>query len=272
VTRSQIDKLGEELRAGRRDEEVLGKLEGLYSYYEPAARSVSEKVRAVLGLRRVDDSAYTERSTKTLDSIVSKLSRERTRLSTMQDIVGCRIIVSGLTDQESLKHSLVRAEDVRILERLWWGDLAALGRVPPFSKFAVTDRSESPKNGYRALHLVIRDFEVPYEIQIRTRLQDRWAQISELLNDRFQGFKYGGGPSHLRDALQDLSARTFDAETRYFAISEEVIAESQRDDLTEDTAFQVVDLFDKQELLGEELAEVEAAYDEFEAAIKNRYS
>ena len=266
MTRSQIDKLGERLLAGRRDEELLRKVEEFYNSYEPAARSAGVAVRTVLARRRGDVVLHAERSTKTLDSIVAKLKRERTRLSTMQDIVGCRIIVPDLQSQESLKRALVMKSDTRTLETLWWEGLPAFD-APPFSKFVVTDRSEAPKSGYRALHIVVRDFEVPYEIQIRTRMQDRWAQISERLNDWFQGFKYGGGPPQIRERLEALSERTYQAEVAYYEISERIIAQEQRDDVTEDSNPDFEALYQEKADLEEGLAGIATLYDGFEASM-----
>ena len=106
VTRNQIDRLGEALRSGRRDADVLTKLDELYSTYEPMARRYSDAVRKAIAaqsrrrLRDVRDVVMAERPMKSVDSIAGKLEREHTRLSTMQDIVGCRVRVYDRSGQE----------------------------------------------------------------------------------------------------------------------------------------------------------------------------
>jgi hypothetical protein len=47
------------------------------------------------------------------------------------------------------------------------------------------------------VHLVVRIDEMPVEIQIRTELQDTWAQIVERLGDRWgRGIRYGQDPEN----------------------------------------------------------------------------
>lgn len=58
-----------------------------------------------------------------------------------------------------------------------------------------TDRRERPSYGYRAVHVIVYEDSTPMEIQVRTKLQDTWAQISEKLGDIWgRGLRYGQGP------------------------------------------------------------------------------
>ena len=58
----------------------------------------------------------------------------------------------------------------------------------------LVDRIASPREGYRALHLVVRQHGVPVEIQVRTLLQHRWAEMYEKLGDvAGRGIRYGEG-------------------------------------------------------------------------------
>ena len=41
------------------------------------------------------------------------------------------------------------------------------------------DRRKNPTYGYRAVHVIVYWDGIPVEIQIRTELQDTWAQIVE---------------------------------------------------------------------------------------------
>lgn len=57
------------------------------------------------------------------------------------------------------------------------------------------DRRETPSHGYRAVHIIVFPDGVPVEIQLRTKLQDSWAQITEKLGDAWgRGLRYGLGP------------------------------------------------------------------------------
>lgn len=68
------------------------------------------------------------------------------------------------------------------------------------------DRRESPSNGYRAVHVVVRHLDLPIEIQVRTALQHVWAELSEKLSDVVDpAVKYGGGPPRLIEFLQAAS-------------------------------------------------------------------
>lgn len=129
----------------------------------------------------------------------------------MQDIIGCRIIVANRCDQ------------YQFLDSLWlpqpsYDQFEPIGVNPgprPFREATLIDRSESPSHGYRAVRLVVTEHAAPYEIQVRTRLQDRWAQLSERIDDRFPGTKYGQGPPVLQEMLRNLSKQTAEAERDY---------------------------------------------------------
>jgi ppGpp synthetase/RelA/SpoT-type nucleotidyltranferase len=75
-----------------------------------------------------------------------------------------------------------------------------------FPRTDVKDRRESPSHGYRAVHVIVTILGKLIEIQIRTELQDLWAQISEKSADLFgQEVKYGGGPEFWRKVLVRFS-------------------------------------------------------------------
>ena len=206
MTKSQINKLGKILRSGRSDEETLRMLDALYGEYEPTAQMISRNlVEARLG------DILTQRPTKSLLSIVAKLRRERGQLSSMQDIIGCRLVVRDRFQQADLENHLTNP-------RYWDGMIGISSRseqpnwpgrmtVPPFRDTVVTDRNRSPRSGYRAVHVIVRDFGHPYEIQIRTGLQNRWAQLAERSDDLFPGTKYGAGHAGVLDRLVSLSER-----------------------------------------------------------------
>jgi hypothetical protein len=59
----------------------------------------------------------------------------------------------------------------------------------------VIDRREEPSFGYRAVHIIIYEEGLAVEVQVRTVLQDIWAQMSEKLGDMWgRDIRYGGQP------------------------------------------------------------------------------
>ncbi|MCX8005894.1 MAG: hypothetical protein N2688_13235 [Burkholderiaceae bacterium] len=147
--------------------------------FRPAYENVVDTLRQQLGLE------VTGRPEKTVNSIVAKLRRERVRLSQMQDIAGCRIVVPDIPAQVTT--------------------LAEIGAAFPSAK--VYDRRSKPSHGYRAVHVVVHVNGKAVEIQIRTELQDLWAQISEQLSDVWDPeLKYGKGSAKARKFLLETSA------------------------------------------------------------------
>jgi ppGpp synthetase/RelA/SpoT-type nucleotidyltranferase len=134
----------------------------------------------------------TGRPGKSTGAIVGKLNRQKTRLSQMQDIAGCRILVPEILAQD-------RAVD----------DLLHL-----FQKAQVFDRRDRPSYGYRAVHVVVTLRSRSVEIQVRTRLQHVWAELSEKLADQLGNeVKYGGGPALIKQLLDQSSQLVAGAET-----------------------------------------------------------
>jgi ppGpp synthetase/RelA/SpoT-type nucleotidyltranferase len=70
----------------------------------------------------------------------------------------------------------------------------------------VIDRRERPQFGYRAVHVVVKEDGRYIEVQVRTVLQNTWAQVSEKFADIYgHSIKYGNGPAHALDYLKVLS-------------------------------------------------------------------
>lgn len=129
---------------------------------------------SVILRRDVSDVAFTPRL-KTLGTIVEKLEREPTMaLSRMRDVAGIRLV----DDMSRLEQDVLVQ---RIREALGGG--------------TIVDRRYSPSHGYRAVHLEVDRGCAFVEIQVRTGLQDQWAQIVERLGDAWgRGIRYGRGP------------------------------------------------------------------------------
>lgn len=132
------------------------------------------------------------RMAKSNASIIAKLRRESIRLTQIQDIAGCRLVVSGIVAQDQVTESLANI----------------------FETASVIDRRERPSFGYRAVHLTVRVQGKLIEIQVRTKLQHMWAELSEKFFNTDPEVKYGGGTEFHRTVLSDLSARLADHELR----------------------------------------------------------
>jgi ppGpp synthetase/RelA/SpoT-type nucleotidyltranferase len=178
LTKSQVDRLGERLKQGSVTDADLRLLDEYRRSFGPAYDAV------VNAIRRQARLATTGRRAKTTTSIIAKLRREHVRLSQIQDIAGCRIVVADSAEQDRAVVAL----------------RAALPGV------LLHDRRKKPSHGYRAVHVIARVGDKPVEIQVRTKLQHLWAEISERLSDLLDPrLKYGVGPEPALKLLQDTS-------------------------------------------------------------------
>jgi ppGpp synthetase/RelA/SpoT-type nucleotidyltranferase len=177
VSKTQIDRLGGRLKQGPHTESDLRLL-------DEYRRSFGEACEAVVRTIRELGEAPTARLAKSTLSIVEKLRRESIRLSQMQDIAGCRVVVADIMQQDELVASLRTA----------------------FPAAAVIDRRDNPSYGYRAVHVIAEVSEKPVEIQVRSSLQHLWAELSEKSSDVLDpAIKYGGGPEEWRTFLIERS-------------------------------------------------------------------
>src|SRR6266850_1780937 len=96
LSRSQINRLGERLRTGGISELDLRLLDGYRRSFTEVYEGIVGRIRDQLGLEP------TGRLAKSTISIIDKLRRERTRLSRMQDIAGCRLVVPDIQTQDEV--------------------------------------------------------------------------------------------------------------------------------------------------------------------------
>lgn len=126
----------------------------------------------------------TGRPAKSTTALIAKLNRETARLSQVQDIAGCRLVVEDIAAQEGV---VGRLKDL-------------------FQDCAVIDRRTHPSHGYRAVHVVVRVAGNPIEVQVRTEIQHQWAELSEKFSDvEDPAIKYGGGNEVILKLLAELS-------------------------------------------------------------------
>jgi ppGpp synthetase/RelA/SpoT-type nucleotidyltranferase len=180
LSKTRIDKLGESLRDGKVDVACIRVLEEFRSLHAQSYRFVEDTLTNKMGLR------VTGRPSKSTIAIIDKLKRETVRLSQMQDIAGCRVLVDGgLSEQD------VIIDNMQIL----------LGNC------IIDDKRNSPTNGYRAVHVISLSAGRPVEIQVRTKPQHLWADLSEKIADRFgHEIKYGKGNPDAISFLKNLSS------------------------------------------------------------------
>ena len=204
---SQLNKLGERLRKGPLTDDDIRALDAFRLSF---ANACDEVIRALLDLGLQPSS----RPAKTTPSIMAKLNRERGRLSRMQDIAGCRVVVENVAAQD------------RILADI----------VARFPGAQVVDRRLTPSHGYRAVHVIVRVGELHVEIQVRTVLQHSWAAATEALSDSFgRDLKYGGGPENIRTTIATASQVIKSLE--YF----ETVASELREDDTQKNLAKLMD-------------------------------
>lgn len=171
LTNSQIDKLGERLRSCVTvDPADLELLQELRRDYDEAMQEAQVRVAEALPALPTPTSRL-----KTIQTLIGKLRREQhMNLSQMQDIAGLRLVQDmSLNEQTALA--------------------ATVGAL--FENPKLVDRRVKPTFGYRAVHVVVRINGRLVEVQLRTALQDRWAQIVERMADHWgRQIRYGDPP------------------------------------------------------------------------------
>jgi ppGpp synthetase/RelA/SpoT-type nucleotidyltranferase len=190
LSTSQANRLGERLRKEGVTPDDLALLHEFRETYQVPLEALVAEVRWVVDSLGVHAQIGT-RPAKTTQSIVRKLVRERTRLSRMQDIGGCRAVVRLMEDQDALLSELTERHPD------WHFD----------------DLRVNPRYGYRAVHM-ITPVPLPVELQIRTTLQQLWADTSERFDRKTPGVKYGLGSAGLLDGLQRFSDLLAESEIR----------------------------------------------------------
>jgi putative GTP pyrophosphokinase len=186
ASKTQIDRLGERLKKGDITEDDLRLLDAYRRSLADAYDEVVGAVRKELGLEP------TGRPAKSTTSIAEKLRRESIRLTQIQDIAGCRLIVPDIANQDQVVQSLSRL----------------------FGNTNIVDRRQKPSHGYRAVHVVVTHLGKMVEIQVRTSFQHLWAELSEKFSDvAGAAIKYGGGDKIIQEALTATSSLISDVES-----------------------------------------------------------
>lgn len=148
--------------------------------------------------------------TKTRSTLVDKLRRDpTTKLPSIRDVAGVRVVA----DCSTLELRLAVAAFRGLIDE--GGQLRDWGFT---GETRLIDRIATPAWGYRAFHIEVRLDGAPAEIQFRTQLQHEWAELMELLCDRWgREARYGlpiveshpdirRGKQIILDRVQDLSS------------------------------------------------------------------
>lgn len=110
--------------------------------------------------------------TKTRRTLSDKLRRTPgEKLPSIHDVAGVRLVADvTLLEQDLLSDVIIQS----------FAEHPQASRQP-----RVIDRRSEPQHGYRALHMVVYLEGRPIEIQLRTAWQHSWAQLMELIGDRW---------------------------------------------------------------------------------------
>lgn len=145
----------------------------------------------------IDEKAVVVQRLKRTPSILSKLQRyDKMKLHRMQDIGGCRAVVSNVNQAEKLASDITASRTRHELHK-------------------VDDYIKEPKDsGYRGIHLIYKynGKKEPYkdffiEIQVRSKIQHAWATAVEIV-DTFtnQALKSSHGDKDWLDFFRNVSA------------------------------------------------------------------
>jgi ppGpp synthetase/RelA/SpoT-type nucleotidyltranferase len=161
----------------RGGDEVFGlSYQVVYLWYSRVLLSVVEELNGLEYHRVLDENPVISFRVKTVDTLRDKLIRQdSTPLFRIHDIIGARVTANMTLQQQN--------ELVRII-------------AANFPKCRISDLRYHPHTGYRAVHVICRlQRGIFVEIQVRTALQDGWANCFEAISDRYgREIRYGEFP------------------------------------------------------------------------------
>lgn len=195
LSKNAVNKAGESLVAAhnRDDELPLDACEQVATWREFHADPLDWLTLSVRGRTEAPVSSRLKR----LPQIVAKLARAgNMALARMQDIGGCRVVVTAQADVDAAMRAVERRA------------------APHYEVVRIYDYRRDGKQltGYRAAHVILRRDGFDVELQIRTRRQHGWAEAVERAANRTEyKLKDGDGPAELveffrvaSDCLADL--------------------------------------------------------------------
>lgn len=168
LSKSRIDKAGKILSDSAREYDELA-LELDYDFEDYRASHLAPLTRLTIALQEwlatFEKGFFIAQRLKRRPQILRKLRRFSVRLTQLQDIGGCRVIVDDNETVDALvKYIRDKLVDTRFAEILRETDYRELGR---------------DDSGYRAFHFVLKVDGVSIELQLRSRLQHYWSESIE---------------------------------------------------------------------------------------------
>jgi len=213
-SKNQVKKAGIKLIDNMDDQEALNALSYWRNKHEVPLQTCFELIEKYS--KEIDKNALVAKRLKRTPSIISKLRRfndKGMKLITMQDIGGCRVVLSNTKKVDKL---------VRILLK---------------NEFFVLRNNyiKKPKeDGYRSVHLVgkFKDKEstqYPIELQVRTKVQHSWATAIEIV-DLFtnQSIKTNAGDKNWAEFFKHVSSHFEILETNPHINTGKAMSISQR--------------------------------------------
>lgn len=170
--KKRVGKAGEYLIGARKDKELLEEsiiiLNNWRSAHAFPLNSIQNSLRH--RARKVDKDYLITQRLKRISSIENKLRRfPKMKLNRMQDIGGCRVILSNNSMVYKLKNDILRTNCFEMIKE--------------------DDYLKSPKeSGYRGIHLIFQycgrreEFKgLKIETQVRSKIQHYWATAVEIV-------------------------------------------------------------------------------------------
>ncbi|MDD3328459.1 MAG: hypothetical protein PHW25_15355 [Zoogloea sp.] len=203
LTKSKIDRAGIAFaKDSFRNIEEMIELEDVFDEYrkshlEPLSETTLELQR---WLNEYGHDYYIAQRLKRKPQIIRKLNRLSVRLTQLQDIGGCRIIVekNEIVDKiiEFLKRKIKSTEELNLVR--------------------ITDYREKGRDitGYRSVHLLLERNGKKLELQLRSRIQHYWAESIERTSVIYgHHLKEGEGDERVISYFQKLSDAFYEIES-----------------------------------------------------------
>lgn len=194
-SKSQVKRAGKKLRRYAQDNTSVPMNEiaqaiKIVDYWR--AEHSTPLLKARMGLQSrcntVNVSAQISQRLKRVPTIIDKLGRQpKNQLTMMQDIAGCRAVVTA-------------PDDLVTVQRQW-------GKTGSELLVKTDDYMQTPKpSGYRGVHLVVRYDNRRVEVQLRTQLQHAWGVAVESAGGVLGiDLKSGRGPTEALTLLHHLA-------------------------------------------------------------------
>lgn len=220
ASKTKIDKAGRYLSDPKRDyDEEMLELELIFDEYrkehlEPLTRLTLE----LQGwLQTHGRKYYIAQRLKRKPQILRKLNRFSVRLTQLQDIGGCRIIVDSNSDVDEL-YSYISG-------KLKESAFATILRVTDYREKGRDD------TGYRALHVILSVSGRMLELQIRSQIQHYWSESIERTSVIYgHRLKEKEGDSCVIDYFKEFSNALHEIEIyKRLAAKQEIIIQEKRE-------------------------------------------